>query len=80
MPNTIKQYVIWSNEHRMWWRANNHGYCTDIGQAGIYMHGDALDIVENATMHQDAHKEALNELAICIDDLPEHAKIKLGVL
>lgn len=39
-----------------------------------------MEIAEGGTLHQDAHSEILNELAIAVDDLPEHAKIKLGVI
>lgn len=37
-------YVIWSNEHRAWWRPNECGYCTMLAGAGRYTREDALAI------------------------------------
>lgn len=37
-------YVIWSNEHRAWWRPDECGYCTILAGAGRYTREDALAI------------------------------------
>lgn len=29
-------YVIWSNEHRAWWKPGEFGYSTDFAEAGLY--------------------------------------------
>ena len=34
--------VIWSGEHRAYWRANGSGYTTILEAAGIYSRSDAL--------------------------------------
>ena len=57
--------VIWSGEHRAWWRPDGHGYTGDIRYAGLYTLQDARD----RTMHCGPEKE------ICIESwdqcLPE---------
>lgn len=35
-------YLIWSNEHRAWWRPNSRGYTIHIEAAGRYTRDDAL--------------------------------------
>lgn len=44
------QYLIWSNEHRSWWRADHSGYTQLIEEAGRYPRADAEAIVANATV------------------------------
>lgn len=39
--------VIWSGEHRAYWRANASGYCADIRDAGAYRRAEA----ERLTRH-----------------------------
>jgi hypothetical protein len=35
-------WLIWSNEHQMWWKANRAGYTVDVMCAGRYALEDAL--------------------------------------
>jgi len=42
-------YLIWSNQHSMWWRARRSGYTQRIEEAGRYSLGEARDIVRMAT-------------------------------
>lgn len=44
MDDTPGEYVIWSNEHRAWWRANSRGYAKDFDDAGVYSRGEAIKI------------------------------------
>lgn len=37
-------YVVWSNEHRCWWRADCRGYANSLADAGRYSREDALAI------------------------------------
>lgn len=41
-------YLIWSNEHQLWWRPNNRGYTSDLSQAGRYHRSEALAICGKA--------------------------------
>ena len=43
-------WLVWSNEHRMWWRGNHSGYTEAIEEAGRYTHRDAVEIVRQATL------------------------------
>lgn len=40
------QYLIWSNEHRGWWRQNRRGYTHVIQWAGVFDEREALKIIE----------------------------------
>lgn len=43
------QYVIWSNEHRAWWRPAGMGYAAQLEKAGIYTREQALKIVADSS-------------------------------
>jgi hypothetical protein len=42
------QYLIWSNEHRAWWRPKSCGYTIHVDAAGRYAHDEALEICRSA--------------------------------
>lgn len=44
------EYVIWSIEHRAWWRPNSVGYCDTLSEAGRYAQGEAERIVARANL------------------------------
>lgn len=46
-------WLIWSNEHRGWWAANEMGYVQSRDDAGRYSYDDALAIVRGANKHLD---------------------------
>ena len=37
-------YLIWSNEHMAWWRANSQGYTRHLSSAGRYPRAEAISI------------------------------------
>ena len=39
-----EKYLIWSNEHRAWWRPDSKGYTVNMGGAGRYSRQEALRI------------------------------------
>jgi hypothetical protein len=41
-------YLIWSNEHRAWWRPDRQGYTKRVADAGRYSEAEALEICANA--------------------------------
>jgi hypothetical protein len=69
-------YVIWSNEHKGWWRQNRLGYTKSIAEAGVYSRDDAVEITEQATWEWSGPTP--NELPVRIEDLPLSARVLLG--
>jgi hypothetical protein len=47
----MNQFLIWSNEHRMWWRADERGYTDSIEEAGRYPYDTAQRIVLKASVN-----------------------------
>lgn len=41
----VKEYLIWSFEHKAWWGPNERGYVDDLGAAGRYTQSKAGHIV-----------------------------------
>jgi hypothetical protein len=46
-------WLVWSNEHRRWWRPNHRGYTTRQAEAGRYPYTEALDICDGAGLMGD---------------------------
>jgi hypothetical protein len=44
------KFLIWSNKHAMWWRANHSGYTQWIEEAGRYDRDDAVALVRRASV------------------------------
>jgi hypothetical protein len=44
------KFLVWSNEHRMWWRGGHAGYTEFIDEAGRYDRDVAENIVANASL------------------------------
>lgn len=55
------KYLIWSNEHRAWWRPSSQGYTMQIEKAGRYTRDEALKCCRARDRHLD---EPPPELAI----------------
>ena len=41
-------YLVWSNQHRAWWRANSAGYTIRLSEAGRYNRDEAIRICAHA--------------------------------
>lgn len=37
-----ERYLVWSNEHRAWWRPNAQGYTISLEKAGRYTRDEAI--------------------------------------
>ena len=55
-PEHPLRFLIWSNEHRMWWRSARRGYTEWIEQAGRYGRTEAQEIVASATLDGQLNK------------------------
>lgn len=41
-------YLIWSNEHRAWWKPHRQGYTKRVKDAGRYSEAEVLEICTDA--------------------------------
>ena len=41
-------YLIWSNEHQLWWQADSKGYTSNVAEAGRYTRAEAIDIASGS--------------------------------
>lgn len=46
----MTRWLVWSNEHRAWWKPGRYGYTTLTQRAGFYSEAEARDIVEQANI------------------------------
>lgn len=60
-------YLIWSNEHRSWWRPNRAGYTSHVSSAGRYTRTEALSICWGARDGWPA-KGVPSEVPVLADD------------
>lgn len=60
------RYLIWSNEHRAWWRPYRDGYTRRLLDAGWYDHGTAIAICVQAIA---SSKELPNEVPVALADM-----------
>jgi hypothetical protein len=65
-----EQYLVWSNEHRAWWRPKSAGYTRDVRKAGRYDRQTAIEISGTARRGWTEPNMLPDELAINVQDLP----------
>lgn len=53
-------YLVWSNEHQMWWRDSRSGYTPYIEEAGRYTEDEAHRIVDDATVAHTLYTRNFN--------------------
>lgn len=51
--NDDQKWLVWSNEHKAWWRPNRAGYCFKRASAGRYSFDEACEIVKGANYARD---------------------------
>lgn len=52
------KYLIWSNEHNSWWKANSAGYTDYTHLAGRYTKQQAIGICNDANFTWDTDKRS----------------------
>ena len=60
-------WLIWSHEHKAWWKPNSCGYAKDIREAGRYCHTEAMRIVRQANHCLRDISDAQPEETMCPD-------------
>lgn len=64
------RYLVWSNEHRAWWRAESAGYASSILHAGLYSRAVAIDIADKSRNGWSV-TERPDEIAVALADIPK---------
>jgi hypothetical protein len=64
------EYLIWSNEHRGWWKAGECGYGAGLLDAGHYSRERALQICRTA-VPTAAHIGMISEIPVRVSDMQE---------
>lgn len=64
-PKTSGEWLIWSNQHRMWWRPRHHGYTPQIEEAGRYTEQEARAVVAKATCDWQLSEEWRDPITGC---------------
>jgi len=68
----VPLYLIWSNQHGMWWRPDEAGYTRTLEEAGRYSRADAERIVNAATVNgQLTHRQAHAVTGVLYDMVDE---------
>lgn len=55
-----KRVLIWSGEHRLWWRADRSGYTVHRAAAGIYAFEDAWRASQHCCPRKQIAYEVVN--------------------
>ena len=66
----MSEYLIWSNEHRAWWKPSSQGYTTELSRAGRYSRDEAISICANARDRWGA-KSIPSEIPVVARDVHE---------
>lgn len=64
------QYLIWSNEHSAWWRADSCGYVIDARGAGRYTREEAMGICGLCRAGWDPARKP-SEIPVLASDIDE---------
>lgn len=65
----VDRYLIWSNEHKMWWRPKSAGYTSKPEEAGRYYWEEAKSICTQANIWQTAAGAPPDEVPVLDCDL-----------
>lgn len=65
-----EDYLVWSNEHRAWWKPGGHGYTRGLVEAGRFTRANALRICSDA-IPSSAHVGSIAEIPVRLADVAE---------
>jgi hypothetical protein len=70
MDSNEEIYLIWSNEHRAWWKPGRMGYTTGLRGAGRYTRQQAIAICREA-IPSASHVGAVAEIPVKMKDVKD---------
>src|SRR3954468_9899002 len=59
-PVPVSEWLIWSNQHGMWWAPDERGYTRVIDEAGRYSELVAARIVSGATCDGQLYEQRIH--------------------
>lgn len=68
------EYLVWSNKHRAWWGPGQRGYTLDVGAAGRYPYGAALECVGRSA--RAGQVDLSSTIVVAPEAWGEHAQIQ----
>lgn len=71
-------YLVWSNQHRAWWRPNSCGYTIDVRAAGHYSREEAISISGQSRDGWGKPTDLPDELAIPLSALPKNIRAAIA--
>jgi hypothetical protein len=63
-------YLVWSNEHRAWWKPGGYGYSTGLRGAGQFSRDRAIEICRDALLTA-AHIGVIAEVPVRLADITD---------
>lgn len=79
LTEKITVYLIWSLEHKRWWRSGGQGYTEKKESAGQYEFDVALDIVLKANIDEnDIPNEAIVPVEVCSECMGTGEVVTMG--
>lgn len=73
-PLPQPDYLIWSTQHRAWWRPEAAGYSVSIEGAGLYTRAEAIEIAATLRDGWSMGRVVPDEIAVALADIPEHIR------
>lgn len=67
---TSEEYLVWSNEHRGWWKKGMHGYSYGLDDAQAFSRDEALRICRDS-IPDAGHLGIVSELPVRLADVRE---------
>jgi hypothetical protein len=61
-------YLVWSNEHRSWWKPGGYGYSPGLRGAGHFTREHAIRICREA-LPTASHIGAISEVPVRMEDI-----------
>lgn len=68
---TEETYLVWSNQHRAWWRPDSSGYTRNVSHAGRYTQAEALSISFKGRDGWKYDHGIPDEIAVPLSSIPE---------